>query len=92
MKLIPTQQSNLNLNYYKSVHNSMNNCYRLTSLEVRDRIGGMKFTAKLLQKIGIKKATGKTLDQYKEELLLKEGREQFIQLIQRGLRIPVQAL
>lgn len=53
---------------------------------------GMKFINKLLQKIGIKKVAKKTLAQYKEEVLFKQGREQFKMLIHRGLGVPVKAL
>jgi hypothetical protein len=52
----------------------------------------MKFINRFLQKIGIKKATQKTLAQYKDELFHKEATEQFKLLIQRGLGVPVQAL
>jgi hypothetical protein len=52
----------------------------------------MKFINLFLVKIGIKKGAKKTLAQYKEELLSKEGREQFKLLMQRGLGVPVKAL
>lgn len=53
---------------------------------------GMKFISEILQKLGIKKASQKTLARYKEELLFQEGREQFKKLMRIGLNIPVQAL
>jgi hypothetical protein len=74
------------------MYNSWTNCYRLTCLTGRDRIVGMKFVSEILQKLAIKKASTKTLSQYKEELLFQEGREQFKRLIQIGLNIPVHAL
>lgn len=49
----------------------------------------MKTVANLLEKLGLKEGTKKTRKQYKEELLFKEGREQFKALMQRGLTIPV---
>lgn len=56
------------------------------------RIDRMKTLAKALENLGIKKAAQKTLEQYKEELLFKEGKDQFKALLQRGLRIPVSVL
>jgi len=52
----------------------------------------MKLLSTILEKIGLKKTGNKTLAQYKEELLFKEGTEQFKALIRRGLTIPVQVL
>ncbi|HSW88191.1 MAG TPA: hypothetical protein VLG12_03440 [Candidatus Saccharimonadales bacterium] len=52
----------------------------------------MKAIAILLENIGIKKTAQKTLAQYKEEVLFKEGREQFKALLQRGLQVPVSIL
>lgn len=64
----------------------------MTRLKAHGRIDRMKALAKLLVNIGIKKAATKTLAQYKEELLFREGREQFKALMQRGLSIPVSVL
>ena len=68
------------------------NCYRLTHLTGHDRIRGMKFLSEILQNLGIKKASVKTLAQYKEELLFEEGKKQFQRLMKIGLNIPVQVL
>lgn len=38
---------------------------------------------------GLKKTNRKTISDYKQEALVKQGREQFKKLIARGLRIPV---
>lgn len=67
-------------------------CYRLTLLTEHGKIVGMKLVAELLNKLGNKREAGKTLAEYKEELLFKEGREQIKRLLQVGLRMPVQAL
>ena len=39
-----------------------------------------------------KKENKKSVGDYKQELLLKEGREQFKSLIKRGLSVPVALL
>ena len=40
----------------------------------------------------LKKASKKTLADYKQELLVKQGREQFKKLLEKGLSIPVALL
>lgn len=47
----------------------------------------MKFTI-----LKIKKDNKKSVNDYKQEMLLKEGREQFKSLIKRGLSVPVALL
>jgi hypothetical protein len=39
-----------------------------------------------------KKSSRKTIADYKQELLLKQGKEQFTTLLKRGLTIPVALL
>jgi len=74
------------------MYNFVNFCYRLTAAALHDRIVGMKFVTRALQKLGMKKTGRKTLAQYKEELLCREGREQFKKLLRQGLTIPVIAI
>ena len=46
--------------------------------------------ALLLRILKREKVTGgKTLTQYKQEALMKQGREQFEKLVKVGLRVPV---
>lgn len=46
---------------------------------------------KLLQILGLgkKKEIRKTLSDYKQELLVKQGAEQFKKLLERGLNVPI---
>lgn len=37
----------------------------------------------------LKKKSDRTVSQYKQELLMKQGREQFKKLIEKGLELPV---
>ena len=39
-----------------------------------------------------KKAERKTISDYKQEMLVKQGREQFRSLVKRGLSIPIALL
>ena len=39
-----------------------------------------------------KKASRKTISDYKQEILLKQGREQFKSLVKKGLAVPVALL
>jgi len=39
-----------------------------------------------------KKAERKTISDYKQELLVKQGREQFKSLLKRGLSVPIALL
>jgi len=39
-----------------------------------------------------KKAERKTISDYKQELLVKQGREQFRSLVKRGLSVPIALL
>jgi hypothetical protein len=39
-----------------------------------------------------KKASAKTISDYKMEMLVKQGRDQFRKLIERGINIPVALL
>ena len=36
-----------------------------------------------------KKKTNKTLNEYKQEILVKQGREQFKKMLDKGLELPV---
>lgn len=44
---------------------------------------------KTLFSLGQKKAVRKTLSDYKQELLVRQGREQFKKLLERGLNVPI---
>ena len=52
----------------------------------------MQFLKRLLSGFNVKKTAQKTLAQYKEELVFKQGAEQFKKLAQRGLAVPVKVL
>jgi len=39
-----------------------------------------------------KKASGKTISDYKMEMLVKQGRDQFKKLIEKGISVPVALL
>ncbi|MCL6096704.1 MAG: hypothetical protein M1444_03445 [Patescibacteria group bacterium] len=41
---------------------------------------------------GKKRETRKTISDYKQEILMKQGREQFKTLIKRGLSVPIALL
>ena len=47
---------------------------------------------KFLKVLFKKNKTRKTLSDYQREMLVKQGREQFKKLIQRGLNLPVALL
>ncbi len=50
----------------------------------------MKFIAQIRKSFAThKKIARKTLGDYKQELLVKQGREQFEKLIKKGLQVPV---
>jgi len=50
----------------------------------------MKPVAKMFLKLLKRNNIGrKTITQYKEEILLRQGKEQFRKLVKNGLRVPV---
>ena len=62
-------------------------CYRLTSKMAYDTMLFMKLLRKLL---GISRRYHRpTLAEYQRELLVRQGREEFKKIIDRGLGIPV---
>lgn len=63
-------------------------CYRLTVLTACvTMFFAMKFPLSFL-KIQ-KKPARKTIEDYKQEILLRQGREQFKALVKKGLNVPV---
>lgn len=53
----------------------------------------MKFLKSLLGTLSQrKKQAGKTLEQYKQDVLIRQGKVQFEKLMQKGLSIPVAIL
>lgn len=63
-------------------------CYRLTVLTAYVKMCfDMKFSLSFLKLQ--KKPTRKTIEDYKQEVLLRQGREQFKALVKKGLSVPV---
>lgn len=53
----------------------------------------MKIVTALLSLVSSqRKAARKTLDQYKQEVLVRQGKIQFEKLLQKGLQVPVALL